>query len=186
MSKQSVSDDILFEVVFRWVGAGLSGRHAMFLFGVLMLLAATVLLAAGRSVVVLMFGRPLQGLSAAVVWTSGLTLLTDIFYQERYGETVGYAQTYVIFGTTSTPLLDGIVYSRGGYLAVSATSLGTVGLSIALTLTMIEPKAKIEWGETAPPTPGVSVAGKTLKLHRLKRPAPRDRISRVPQPSSQL
>lgn len=162
--KQSVAHDlILFEVVFGWVGDRLPRRHAMFLFGVLMLFIATALLALGRHVVVLIFGRLLQGLSAALVWTSGLALLTDIFGHERYGEAVGFAQTSVVIGTTSSPLLGGLAYARGGYSAVSAMSVGTVAISIALVLVMIEPKAKTKWSEPAPPAPRFSIANNNNK-----------------------
>jgi MFS family permease len=155
--KQSLADDLtLYEVLFGWVGDRIPQRHTLFLFGLSMLLVATAMLSFGRHISILVVGRLLQGLSAAVVWTSGLALLTDIFGQERYGEAVGYAQTSVSVGTTSAPLLGGIVYARGGYSAVSAMSIGTVAISIALALIMVEPKAKTGWGE---PVPGFSVAG---------------------------
>lgn len=139
----------LDEVVFGWVGDRLSRRHALFFFGLVMLLIATVILSIGRHIAVLVVGRLLQGLSAAVVWTSGLALLTDIFGQERYGEAVGYAQASVSIGTTSAPLLGGIVYAQGGYSAVSAMSLGTVALSIVLALVMVEPKRNSGWEDSS-------------------------------------
>ena len=105
-----------------------------------MLLIATVLLEVGRHIAILMIGRFMQGLSAAVVWTSGLGLLTEIFGQKRYGEAIGYAQTAVSVGTTSAPLLGGLVYARGGYSAVSAMSVATVSVSIIMALIMVEPK----------------------------------------------
>lgn len=120
-----------------------------------MLLVATTILAFGRSLVVLVIGRSFQGFSAAVVWTSGLAILTDMYGQERYGEAVGYGQTSVSIGTTSAPLLGGVVYARGGYGAVSAMSIGVVAFSLALALTMIEPKAVSESEE---PIPGFPVA----------------------------
>lgn len=126
----------------------------MFLFGVLMLLVATAFLAFGRTLVVLVFGRLLQGLSAALVWTSGLSLLTDTYGQERHGEAVGYAQTSVAIGTTSAPLLGGLVYARAGYSAVSTMSVTTVAISIALALMMIEPEAKTELDERGPRSSG--------------------------------
>lgn len=148
------------KVVFGWVGDMLPRRHALFLFGLLILLVATVILAFGRQIEVLIVGRLLQGLSAAVTWTSGLAMLTDIFGQERYGEAVGYAQTSVSVGTTSAPLLGGIVYAWGGYSTVSAMSIGTITISLALALLMLEPKVKAGWDESAPALP---VAGKTYE-----------------------
>lgn len=114
-----------------------------------MLLFATVVLAFGRHVAILVIGRFCQGISAAIVWTSGLALLTDIFGQERYGEAVGYAQISVSVGTTSAPLLGGVAYARGGYSAVSAMSIATLAVGIILALIMVEPKSKTRWEESS-------------------------------------
>lgn len=124
-----------------------------------MLLIATVLFSVGRHLVTLVFGRLLQGLAAALVWTIGLALLTDTFGQQRYGEAVGYAHASVIYGTTSAPLLGGVVYARGGFSAVSAMSFGVVALSIALALMMIEPKTETGLNEPASPAHLFSVGG---------------------------
>ncbi|KAI9695568.1 MAG: hypothetical protein M1836_006408 [Candelina mexicana] len=136
-------------LIFGWIGDRLPKRHPIFLFGLLLLLVATVILSTARHVTVLVIGRLLQGFGAAIVWTSGLGLLTDIFGRERYGEAVGYAQTSVSIGTTSAPLLGGLVYSQAGYHAVSAMSIGTVTLSVVLALIMVEPKAKSELNGSA-------------------------------------
>ena len=73
-----------------------------------------------------------------MVWTSGLGLLTDLYGQERYGETLGYANMAVSVGTTSAPLLGGLVYSRGGYGAVSIMSACVVGVALIMGLLLIE------------------------------------------------
>lgn len=127
-------------VFFGWLGDRISRRHPIFLFGLLNLLAATLILALGRRIEILILGRILQGISASVVWTSGLGLLTDIFGQERYGEAVGYANTAVSVGTTTAPLLGGLVYSNGGYAAVSIMSAGVLAFSLLLAFLMVEPK----------------------------------------------
>lgn len=128
-------------VLFGWVGDKLPRRGGLFLFGIACLLLATLLLSLGRHIALMIVGRAFQGLAAAIVWTSGLALLTDVFGQGRYGEAVGYGQTSVSIGTTSAPLLGGIAYYKGGNSAVSAMSLGVVAFSLALALLMIEPDA---------------------------------------------
>lgn len=146
MPEKSAADDLtLYQVVFGWVGNRSPRRHSLFISGLLMLLVAAAILAFGGHIAVLVLGRILQGFSAAVVWTSGLAVLTNIFGQERFGEAVGYAQTAVSPGTTSAPLLCGNVYARGGYSTVSAMSLEAVGFSTALALIMVEPKAQTVW-----------------------------------------
>lgn len=97
-------------------------------------------------------GRLLQGFSAALVWTSGLALLTHAFGQERYGEAVGYTQTATSIGTTAAPLLGGLVYAQGGYSAVCAMSMATVAVSVVLALVMSEPKAQGGWEDSASST----------------------------------
>lgn len=116
-------------------------RHPIFLFGLACLLGATILISFGRHVALLIIARFLQGLAAAITWTSGLALLMDIFGKERYGEAMGYGQTSVSIGTILAPLLGGMVYSKGGYSAVSGMSIGVVGLAFTLGCIMIEPKA---------------------------------------------
>ena len=116
-------------------------RHPLFLFGLACLLGATILISFGRHVALLIIARFLQGLAAAITWTSGLALLMDIFGKERYGEAMGYGQTSVSIGTILAPLLGGMVYAKGGFSAVSGMSIGVVGLAFTLGCVMIEPKA---------------------------------------------
>ena len=128
-------------MVFGWAGDKLPKRHPIFIFGIVCLLIATILLATGRHIALLIVGRFLQGLGAAVTWTSGLALLTDAMGEGRFGEAVGYAQTAVSIGTTSAPLLGGVVYAHGGYSAMSAMSIAVVVFSLTLALTIVEPSA---------------------------------------------
>ena len=97
--------------------------------------------ALGRHIAVLILGRFLQGLSASIVWTSGLALLADLFGHERYGEAIGYGQTSVSMATTCAPLVGGIVYTHGGWHAVSIISITTVAIAFVLSALMIEPNA---------------------------------------------
>ena len=106
---------------------------------------ATSFLSFGRQFSVLVTGRLLQGFAAALVWTSGLALLTDVFGQGRYAEAVGYTQTSTSIGTTAAPLLGGVVYAQGGYSAVSAMSMATVAVSAILALVMVAPKPRGRW-----------------------------------------
>lgn len=136
------------KVLFGWIGDKLRRPHALFLSGLLTLLAATSFLSFGRQFYILVAGRFLQGFSAALVWTSGLALLTNVFGQGRYGEAVGYTQTSTSIGTTAAPLLGGVVYAQGGYSAVCAMSMATVAFSVVLALVMVEPKSRGRWEDS--------------------------------------
>lgn len=54
-----------------------------------MLLGATVMLCIGTSIGVLVVGRLLQGMSAAVVWVVGLALLVDTVGEKDVGQAMG-------------------------------------------------------------------------------------------------
>lgn len=125
-------------MLFGWIGDRVKRRYPIFVFGLCSLLAATIILALGRNIWVLVLGRVLQGTCAAVVWTSGLGILTDMYGQGRYGETLGYANMAVSVGTTSAPLLGGLVYSKGGYGAVSIMSGCVVGVTLIMGLLLVE------------------------------------------------
>ena len=81
-------------------------------------------------------------------------MLTDVFGKQRYGEAIGYGQTSVSIGTVCAPLLGGVAYARGGFVAVSGMNIGVVGVSLALALLMLEPEAEPE--DEVPRMPGMT------------------------------
>jgi MFS family permease len=67
------------------------------------------MLCAGPSLPVLIAGRALQGLSAAIVWTVGLALLSDTTKRGKLGEVMGCIATSTSPGSLAGPLLGGIL-----------------------------------------------------------------------------
>lgn len=72
-----------------WIADRTNSRRAPFLSGLAALLAATIMLALGRSIAVLVAARLLQGVSAAVVWTIGLAMVLDTVGPQNLGKVVG-------------------------------------------------------------------------------------------------
>lgn len=103
------------------------------------------MLCLGRTVGVIVAGRLLQGLSAAMVWTVGLALLVDTVGQEHIGQILGYVSISLSLGVLVAPVLGGVVYERGSYFSVFAMSFGVIGLDIVLRLVMIEKKIAKRW-----------------------------------------
>jgi MFS family permease len=89
--------------IFGWFADRSSSRRTPLLLGLLALGGSTAMLCAGSSLPVLITGRALQGLSAAVVWPVGLALLSDSIEREKLGEAMGY-----IAAATSVGSLVGI------------------------------------------------------------------------------
>jgi MFS family permease len=66
-----------------------NARQLPFLCGLAALLAATLMLAFGRNIAMLVIARLLQGTSAAVVWTVGLAMVLDTVGPENLGKVIG-------------------------------------------------------------------------------------------------
>jgi len=115
------------------------------LLGLLALAAATVVLNVGSSIAVLLLGRVLQGLSAAVVWIVGLALLVDTVGPESIGYAMGYVGLAMSMGVLLAPLLGGIVFEKGGYNEVFAMCYALIGVDVVLRLVMIEKKVAAKW-----------------------------------------
>jgi MFS family permease len=103
------------------------------------------MLAVGRSLVLLLLGRFMQGISAAVVWTVGLALLSDTVEKENIGQAMGYIAAATSIGSLLGPLLGGVVYEAAGYYAVFSMGFAIIGLDIFLRLLMVEKSVANQW-----------------------------------------
>ena len=129
-----------------WLADHSSSRRLPLLFGLLALSGATLLLCLGTSVVLLIIGRLLQGISAAIVWTVGLALLVDTAGQEEIGQVMGYVSIAMSVAVLLAPLLGGVVYAKGGYYAVYYMAFALIILDIILRITLVEKKVAKQWG----------------------------------------
>lgn len=103
------------------------------------------MLCLGHSIAVLILGRALQGISAAVVWTVGLTLLVDTVGPTEIAETMGYVSLSLTLAILVAPSLGGVLYNKGGYYSVFYLSFGMIILDIILRLLLIERKTAQQW-----------------------------------------
>ena len=80
---------VLFSIPAGWITDKIGSRQPPFLGGLMLLFSATIMLAFGRSVAVLVVARLLQGISAAVVWTAGLAMVQDTVGPGKMGQAIG-------------------------------------------------------------------------------------------------
>ncbi|KAH7351105.1 MFS transporter-like protein [Rhexocercosporidium sp. MPI-PUGE-AT-0058] len=128
-----------------WYADKSSTRRLPLLIGLLALLGATIMLCLARTVALLIVGRILQGLSAAIVWTVGKALLVDTIGQKDIGQILGYVSISMSVGILLAPLLGGIVYERAGYYPVFYMAFGLIALDILLRMVLIEKKIAQQW-----------------------------------------
>lgn len=131
-----------------------TSRRLPLLLGLFALAGSTLLLCLGKTVALLVVGRLLQGLSAAIVWSVGLALLADTM-----GRNIGYAMGYVgiamSVGLLIAPVIGGAVYAAAGYYAVYYIAFAVIFCDIILRLILIEKKVARQWitdDEAAPVT----------------------------------
>ncbi|CCX10561.1 MFS transporter-like protein [Pyronema domesticum] len=124
--------------IFGWIADRTTGRRMPFVAGLVLLAAATILLCLGNSIALLLVGRVLQGVSAAVVWTVGLAFLVDSVPKEEIGESMGIVAVALSLGILVGPVLGGVVYAKGGYYSVFAMAFVLIGFDIILRLLVIE------------------------------------------------
>ncbi|KAH9209307.1 MFS transporter-like protein [Leptodontidium sp. 2 PMI_412] len=128
-----------------WYADKSSSRRLPLLIGLLALAGATIMLCLARTVALLIVGRILQGLSAAIVWTVGQALLVDTVGQKDIGQILGYVSISMSVGILLAPLLGGIVYERSGYYPVFYMAFGLIALDILLRMVLIEKKIARQW-----------------------------------------
>ncbi|KIW30051.1 uncharacterized protein PV07_05830 [Cladophialophora immunda] len=124
-----------------------SSRRGPFLAGLVLLTGSTLMLCLGKTIPVLVVGRLLQGVSAAVVWVVALALLADTVSEQESGQAIGYVSLSTSLGVLVAPLIGGVVYERSGYYAVFGVTFAVIGFDILLRLALIEKKIAARWLE---------------------------------------
>lgn len=137
-----------------------SSRRWPLLMGLVSLAGSTVILCLGRTIALLVIGRILQGLSAAIVWTVGLALMVDTV-PEKIGEAMGYSAIAMSMGLLVSPAIGGAVFAAKGYYAVYYIAFGCIFLDIILRLILIEKKIARQWigDEEESSDPGSNTTG---------------------------
>ncbi|KJX98813.1 MFS transporter like protein [Zymoseptoria brevis] len=131
--------------IFGYLADRNDSRQVPFLGGLLALGASTAMLCVGNSIAIFAAGRVLQGISAAVVWCTGLALLVDAVGPEEIGVAMGYVGLSMSLAVMLAPLLAGVVFETAGYYAVYAMCFGLIGVDIVMRIVMIEPRNARKW-----------------------------------------
>ncbi|KAI5810523.1 major facilitator superfamily domain-containing protein [Pyronema omphalodes] len=151
--------------IFGWIADRTTGRRIPFVAGLVLLAAATILLCLGNNIAVLLVGRVLQGVSAAVVWTVGLAFLVDSVPKEEISESMGIVAVALSLGVLAGPVLGGVVYAKAGYYAVFGMAFFLIGFDIILRLFVIEGQNARTLHMTKSNTSDISTASEPAQEH---------------------
>lgn len=178
-------------IVFGYLSDRLANRRATMLAGLVVLIAATLILCLCKSLALFMVGRVMQGLSAAVVWTVGLAVIAETAQSHEVAYYMAYPGIGLSLGTFFGPLLGGVIYDRAGYYAVFYLCFAMLACDILLRLVMIERKALLQKLKKLPtdsqPTDQVADDGaedpEIVEGDVEQRPLPNKEVSEEPLPS---
>ncbi|KAI1120421.1 major facilitator superfamily domain-containing protein [Nemania abortiva] len=128
-----------------WIADRTNSRQAPFLSGLAALLAATIMLALGRNIAVLIVARILQGISAAVVWTIGLAMVLDTVGPQNLGKVVGSIFSFISIGELMAPVIGGALYEKTGYTGVFGLGASILALDFLMRLLVVEKKTALKY-----------------------------------------
>jgi len=158
--------------------ADIRGRKKVFLWGAVLNTAASAVCAAAGTVGVLMAGRVFQGLGGAMVFSTGVAMLTSAYPVSERGRVLGLNVAFTYIGLSLGPVLGGVLTQNLGWRSIF---LVNAGVSLVLVLATVW-KLRGEWCEPRAETldvPGAVLQGFALVFLMLG-------LSRLPRLSGAL
>ncbi|MCX8125143.1 MAG: MFS transporter [Spirochaetes bacterium] len=123
--------------------ADMYGRKKIFTYGIFLYTLSSFLTAIAQSAFVLIIFRVLQGISGAMIFSTGAAMLISVFPPQQRGRVLGINVSSVYLGLSTGPFLGGILTHHLGWRSIFAVSV-FVGL---LILALIYHKLEGEWVE---------------------------------------
>ncbi|PYH78578.1 MFS general substrate transporter [Aspergillus uvarum CBS 121591] len=157
---------ILIGSVFAgWIGdqACRRTKQLPFLAGMLIAGGATLLFSLSKSLGWVLIARILQGLSTALIFTIGYSLLLDTVGKESIGHALGFTSMGLSLGLFAGPIVGGFIYDSAGYLAVFGPAFALIVLEIGLRLLL---RPTIQYTRQAPPCTGLADEHSSLRPGR--------------------
>ncbi len=123
--------------------ADIVGRRRIFLWGNVVVAASSALCAAAPSAAALVTLRVVQGLGSAMVFSTGMAMITGVFPPQERGKAIGYAVTSVYAGLALSPVIGGLLISWAGWRSLFAVPV-LIGVPAAVVTTRA---IREEWAE---------------------------------------
>lgn len=125
--------------------ADIHGMKKIFTYGIIIFTVASFLCAVSPSIVSLIIFRVMQGIGSAMIFVTGLAIITSVYPRNQRGKAIGINIASVYIGLSMGPVLGGLLTQYFGWRSIFMVVIPLGLLVIALTLT----KLKGEWAECA-------------------------------------
>lgn len=113
-------------------------KRLLFSFGIIVMIASSLLLFLGTHIVLLVVARGLQGFSASIVWVSGFAFLTSHIDKKNIGWAMGMSSVGMGAGEILGPSIGGVMYEHVGHFAVLGLVCAILGVDITLRLLLVD------------------------------------------------
>jgi EmrB/QacA subfamily drug resistance transporter len=123
--------------------ADIYGMKRIYLYGLFIYTLSTVLCGTSDSAGMLIFYRVLQGVGGAMIFGTGVAILTSIFPAEERGKVLGINVAAVYLGLSLGPVVGGFLTEGWGWRSVFLITAPLGGVTIFLILW----KLKGEWAQ---------------------------------------
>ena len=123
--------------------ADIYGMKKIFTYGIIIFTSASLLCAIAPSIYLLIVFRVLQGIGSAMIFVTGLAIITSVYPPKERGKAIGINIASVYIGLSMGPVLGGILTQYFGWRSIFIVVI-PLGL-LVLALTMF--KLKGEWAE---------------------------------------
>jgi EmrB/QacA subfamily drug resistance transporter len=125
--------------------ADIHGRKKVFLWGMTIFTAASLLSSLSPGIKSLLGFRILQGLGSSMIFATGIAIVTSVFPPEKRGRAIGFTIGAVYTGLSFGPFAGGLLTQFLGWrsIFVFAALIGSVGVYFLLR------RIKGEWAEAA-------------------------------------
>lgn len=121
--------------------ADIVGRKKIYLIGIVSFTVFSIVSALAPSAVFLLIARALQGAGAALIFGTGVAILTSVFPAHERGKALGTNVAFTYTGLSLGPVLGGVLTQNFGWTAVF---WAIVPLGVAATILVLW-KLKGEW-----------------------------------------
>ena len=118
--------------------ADIYGRKKIYLIGIIVFTVSGLLSALAVSAKMLIFFRIFQGAGSAMIYATGIAILTSVFPPQQRGRVLGLAVAAVYVGLSCGPFFGGWLTQQFSWRAIFWAILPVGGLVIFLVLTRLE------------------------------------------------
>lgn len=98
--------------------ADIIGRRKIYLLGTSSFAAVTIASTMVHSIVPFLIWRVLQGVSAALIFGTGMAILTSVYPPQKRGQALGYSTAVTYLGLSVGPVLGGIMNQNLGWRSI--------------------------------------------------------------------